>query len=145
MAIVSWKPYDLPVVLLSTEISGLASGGMSITSAAIFNDQGRMYCDIEFAAGAAMSPATNAAIDIWFLRSIDGGLSYEDGSASALPSRDADVSIPVRQGSSIIPRSGMPQTVLPPGTYKAMVRNRTGVSIPTGSYVRMAVYTEAAI
>lgn len=145
MAIVSWKPYDLPVIPLGTnEIGGLASGGLSVASAAIYNDQGRIYCDIEFVAGAAMSPLTNAAIDLWMLRSIDGGLSYEDGSASAQPSRDPDVSIPVRAGAGILPRSGAPQLVLPPATYKVMIRNRTGTSIPAGSVIRLGVYTEAA-
>jgi len=84
-------------------------------------------------------------LDLWVLRSIDGGVSFEDGAAGFIPSRDADLIIAVRAGSSIIPRAGGGPLVLPPGHFKAMARNRLGVSIPNGSLVRIASYTEIAV
>lgn len=145
MTTVRWGAYDLPTVLLSTELNGLASGGLSAPSTEMINSQGALYCDFEFVPGAALSPTTNAQLDLWLLRSIDGGLSFEDGSASAMPPRDPDLTIPVRSGTLILPRAGLGQLVLPPGHYKGMLRNRLGVSIPSGSSVRFASYTELAV
>lgn len=146
MTTVRWGAYELPVVLLgSSVLAGLANTGISAPGADIINIGGSLYCDIEFVAGAAFSPAANAMLDVWVLRSIDGGVSFEDGAAGFIPSRDPDITIAVRSGTSIIPRAGGAQLVLPPGHFKAMARNRLGVSIPTASLVRIASYTETAV
>jgi hypothetical protein len=145
MTNVGWSPYDLPVTLLSSELNGLANNAISVISADTVNSTGRLYCDFEFVAGAAFTPGSNAILDIWMLRSIDNGVSFEDGSSSQLPPRDPDLSIVVRAGTSIIPRAGAPLIVLPVGHYKALARNRLGAAVPTGSIVRMAGYTEQAI
>jgi len=147
MTIVRWGPLELPVTLLtSSELAGLANTGISAPGADIINTGGSLYCDVEFVAGAAFSPsASGAMLDVWVLRSIDGGVSFEDGAAGFIPSRDPDLTIAVRGGTSIIPRAGASRLVLPPGHFKAMARNRLGASIPSGSSVRIASYTEQAV
>ena len=145
MTTVRWSPYDLPVTLLSSaEIGSLPNNGLSVPGADTVNSSGPMYCDFEFVAGAAFSPGTNAILDIWMLRSLDG-ISFEDGSSSVAPPRDPDVSILVRSGTSITPRAGQPRIKLPPGHYKGMARNRLGATIPAGSVVRVAAYTQQAV
>lgn len=145
MTAVRWSSLDLPLTLLSSELNGLLNNTLSAPSTDTINSSGALYCDLEFVAGAAFSPGSNAALDVWMLRSIDGGVTFEDGSASLVPPRDPDVTILVRQGTSIIPRAGQPLFVLPPGHYKAMARNRLGATIPTGSILRMGGYTEQAV
>jgi len=146
MTTVRWGAYELPVTLLGSNVlAGLANTGISAPGDDIINTGGSLYCNLEFVAGAAFSPASFAMLDLWVLRSIDGGVSFEDGAAGFLPSRDADLIIAVRAGSSIIPRAGGGPLVLPPGHFKAMARNRLGVSIPNGSLVRIASYTEIAV
>jgi len=145
MSTVRWSGYDLPLTLLSAELNGLANNALSNLSSDTVNSNGSLFCDFEFLAGATFSPGSNALLDIWMLRSIDGGLSFEDGSPSFTPPRDPDLSIAVRAGSSIMPRAGAPLIVLPVGHYKALARNRLGATIPTGSMVRMASYTETAV
>lgn len=145
MTIVRWGSYELPITLLSSEISGLANNGISAPGVDIVNSGGSLYCDLEFVGGAAFSPVQWAMLDIWMLRSLDGGLSYEDGSSSVPPPREPDAGIAVRSGSNILVRAGMPQLVLPPGHYKPIARNRLGVNIPNGSLVRLASYTEVAV
>lgn len=146
MTIVRWGAYELPVVILNASVlAGLANTGISAPGGDIINTGGSLYCDIEFVAGAAFSPASNAMLDVWVLRSIDGGVSFEDGAAGFIPSRDPDTTISVRSGTSIITRSGASQLILPPGHFKAMARNRLGVSIPAASLVRIASYTETAV
>jgi hypothetical protein len=143
MATVKWSPLSLPLTILGNELTGLATGGLSVTGTTVQAD-GNLYCDFEFVAGSAISPTAFAAIDIWMLRSIDGGASYVDGSASVTPSQDPSATISVRQGTLIVPRAGTPMVVLPPGLYKPMARNRLGVNIPSGSIIRMATYSEMA-
>src|ERR1044072_4608864 len=143
MTTVRWTSYESPITLLGTEISGLANNGLSVPGADTLNNSGAMYCDFEFVAGAAFSPGANAILDIWMLHSLDG-ISFEDGSYSAPPPRDPDVSILVRSGTSIIPRAGQPRIKMPPGHYKGMARNRLGATIAVGSVVLVAGYTQQA-
>jgi len=144
MTQVRWGAYDPPILLISTPLNGLASGAISAVGGTLTNSAGALYADAEFIAGAAFSPVAGAAIDLWLLRSVDGGLSFEDGASGVAPSRDPDMTIAIRSGSGIIPRSGGGQLVLPPGTYCAIVRNRTGAVLPSGSAIRAATYTEIA-
>jgi hypothetical protein len=144
MATVRWGSYALPTTILGNELSGLANGGICAPGTAILAD-GALYCDFEFVASTAFSPTTDALVDLWMLRSLDGGISYEDGSAGVLPPREADVIIAVRSGASILARAGAPMIPLPPGTYRPIVRNRTGVVFPgSGVTIRMASYTQQA-
>jgi hypothetical protein len=142
MATVRWGTYGSPVVILGDELTGLVNGGVSRPGTAISAD-GSLFCDVEFITSAAFSPTAGAQIDLWLLRSIDG-TNYEDGSASAMPPREANVTIPVRAGVSIVTRAGSPYLKLPPGTYKAIARNRTGAALPAGTIVRIATYSEQA-
>jgi len=145
MTTVRWGAYELPVVLVNASVlAGLANTGISAPGDDIINTGGSLYCDVEFVTVSAFSPSANAMLDVWVLRSIDGGVSFEDGASGFIPSRDPDITIPVRGGTSIIIRAGASQLVLPPGHFKAMARNRLGASIPSGSTVRIASYTEIA-
>lgn len=142
-----WTSYASPVTVLSTELNALAASSantLSTLGAAFQNLTELLYCDIEFAAGGTFSPVAGGAVEVWFLRSIDGGLTYEDGSASLAPARPPDARIAVRGGTSITPRSMAPGASLPPGFYKAIARNGTKTALPaTGNIIRIAAYSMA--
>lgn len=144
MTNVVWAKPDGTMNLLTTQLDGLASGATSETGSVVINTGGRVYADVEFVSGGTFSPGAGAYIELWLLRSIDGGAHYEDGSPSNPPSKPADIAIMIRAGSSISPRCGAPGLMLPPGYYKPIARNMTGAALPSsGNYIRMAAYSEA--
>lgn len=90
-----------------------------------------------------MTPTANSFIELWLLRSLDGGSNYEDGSATVAPGRPCDIAIPIRAGTTITPRGGISGLVLPPGFYKPIARQQTGVTLPgSGNLIRFSTYTE---
>lgn len=131
---------------LSTELNALgnsAANTLSTLGGAFQNTGGLIMADVEFLAGGTMTPTAGGFIELWLLRSLNGGTNYEDGSATAAPGRPADAIIPVRAGTTITPRAGFSGLILPPGFYKPIVRNQTGVSLPaTTNVIRFATYTE---
>lgn len=131
---------------LSTELNSLASSSgntLSTLGAAFQNTNSWIYFDCEFLAGGTLSPATGAFVELWLLRSLDGGTNYEDGTASIAPGRAADVMIPVRAGTTITPRAGNNRGILPPAFYKPIARNQTGVALPaSGNTMTFSAYTE---
>src|SRR5678815_199730 len=135
-----------PVTALSTELTGLASssGDVLAVSAPFANSQGAVWADIEFIAGGACSPGLDAFLEVWVLRSLDGGLTFEDGAATTAPARGPDATIEINNGTSITPHAGYPGVMLPPGTFKIALRNQMGVAVPSGSSLRFAVYSEGS-
>lgn len=131
---------------LTTELNALGNSNantLSTLGAAFQNTNARIFADVEFVAGGTFTPVAGGFIEVWLLRSLDGGTNYEDGSASAAPGRPADLIIPVRAGTTITPRAGVQGVALPPGFYKPLARNQTGASLPaSGNIVRFAMYTE---
>lgn len=132
--------------LLTTELNSLASSTGNVLSTlggAFQNTTSRIYADVEFLAGGTMTPTTGAFIELWFLRSLDGGSNYEDGSATVAPGRAPDIVIPVRVGTTITPRAGGSGVILPPAFYKPLARNQTNVTLPaSGNIIRSAQYSE---
>lgn len=136
---------------MTTELNALANsstttlaissvGGMS----GIFGQSqtaGAVYADAEYAAGGTASPLAGGFIELWLLRSLDG-TNFEDGTAAIPPARPADLIIPVRDGTAITPRAGASGLVLPPFSWKALVRNQTGVALPaTGNKISLTAYS----
>lgn len=132
--------------LLTTQLNALASSTgntLSTLGGAFQNTTGRIYADVEFAAGGTFSPTAGGFIELWFLRSLDGGSNYEDGSASVAPGRAPDIVIPVEAGTTITPRNGASGLILPPAFYKPLARNQTGATLPaSGNIIRFALYSE---
>ena len=131
---------------LTTELNSLASSTgntLSVLGAAFQNTTARNFADVEFVAGGAFSPTAAGFIELWLLRSLDGGTNYEDGSATVAPGRQPDIVIPVRAGTTITPRAGAQGLILPVGFYKPIARNQTGVALPAASnLIRFAAYSE---
>ncbi len=135
-----------PTTWLSTELNALANSAANVLStlgAAFQNTASWLYADVEFLAGGTTTPAAGAFLELWLLRSLDGGTNYEDGSATVAPGRPSDIIIPVRAGTTITPRAGASGLLLPPGFYKPILRNQTGVALAaTANIIRFSAYSE---
>ena len=73
---------------MTTELDALASGSAAIASAAVDNDLGDLYCALELAVDFVSAPGEGEAIDLFFVRLVDG-TNYEDAvtGASEVPRR----------------------------------------------------------
>jgi hypothetical protein len=132
--------------LLTTELNSLAASSgntLSTLGPAVQNTNGMLFADLEFVAGGNFTPIAPAFIEVWALRSLDGGSNYEDGSSTVAPGRPRDIAIQVRAGTTITPRAGAGVRLeLPPGYYKFIARNQTGATLPSsGNLLRAALYT----
>lgn len=126
--------------LFSTELNSLASSS-GLTAGAIasvggtsglFNNVagsggfdgytlGRFELNLAAPAGALTA---GTAAFVWFLTSVDG-TNYEDGSASVIPARPADLIIPVRAVSTA-QRCGIILGYLPSGSWYPLISHNTG-------------------
>lgn len=138
--------------IMTTELNSLASSSTTTLaissaggSAGVFSQSqtnGAIYSDAEFLAGGTYTPLAGGFIELWLLRSLDA-TSYEDGSAAIVPGRPADLIIPVRAGAAIAPRAGVSGLILPPFSWKALVRNQTGATLPaSGNKVSLTAYSQ---
>lgn len=133
-----------PTNLLTTELNSLAITNLNTLStlgAAFQNTGGWIYADVEFI-GASAAFGVGAFMELWLLRSLDGGTNYEDGSATSAPGRAADIIIPVRNVTAAM-RSGASGLILPPGFFKPIARNQTGVALAaSANSIRYSLYTQ---
>lgn len=89
----------------------------------------RVFADIYLhVRGSSTGFVANDFISVWFLRSFDGGSTWEDGdSTPTTPARPPDVIIPVRavttQQNVVIPG-----IVMPPGHFKPCVKNTGSIA-----------------
>lgn len=143
-----WPGYNAAAATwLTTELNSLANSAANVLSTlggAFDNTStGYVYCDVEFLTGGTLTPVAGAFVEVWLLRSLNGGTNYEDGSATVAPGRLPDAIIPVRAGTTITPRAGMSGIILPPGAYKPILRNQTGVALPaSGNTLSFRPYSE---
>jgi hypothetical protein len=136
-----------PFDLLSTEtgLSALANGAAvtsSVGGAAsngIFSQSdtgGAVLTEISMAAGGSFTPNAGAYLLGWFLRSKDGGTTFETMAATpsstvqALP-RPADFSIPLDNAAlaSGNQKWAMGTPRLPSGSFKVVLQNMAGVTV----------------
>ncbi len=127
------------LTLMSTELNSLASSAAPSAGAVssvggtsgLFNNtaggggmggytRGRFELEIA-APGGTLVAGTSAYV--WFLGTVDG-TNYEDGSATVIPARPADVIIPVRAVSTT--QRIIVVADLPPGNWYVVLGQNTG-------------------
>lgn len=142
------------VSLLTTELNSLAnntngSAGSAVNNVAggTSNADGYVRGAVElYLAAYTGTPTAGTGVSLWFLRSVDGGTNYEDGSSSVTPARTADVFIPVRALSSGPQRVAVP-CWLPAGYWKPLARNEgTGITFASsGNTVVVRAETDEGV
>jgi hypothetical protein len=128
------------LTLMTIELNSLASGGGAISSAGglstngVFNDTltgQAILGDISFLAGGAFTPTAGANIAGWFIKSRDGGATYEY--ASAIPPRAPDFIIPLLASAYAANQQawsvGTHKVIVPAGYFKVCAVNNTGVTL----------------
>jgi hypothetical protein len=123
--------------LLSTELNSLASSATAGAISSVGGTSGTFdntyggggiggypYGEVEASIGApAGTLNAGAYVNLWFLKY--DGTNYEDGGASVIPARAADVVIPLRAVSTaqvVI----LPEVPIPPGVWKVLASQVTG-------------------
>lgn len=138
MAVIKQNPYGTIATVLSTELNSLANNSYSAASAAQGSDTGaaEVYGDFELVI-ASFTPGSNPVVELYLIRSVDG-TNYEDGGGSVAPSQDAYVgAFQITTGTSA-KRAVLRDVPLPPGLWKAVVRNLAGAAFPaSGNTLRV--------
>lgn len=132
--------------ILSTELNSLTNTSLAISSAITITDSLYILADLTFVFTFGTAPTANTGFSVWFLRETDGS-NYEDGdgtfggSSNTTPSRIPDVVVPVRAVNTA--QRVIRQVVLPPGTFKVLVKNDgTGQTLAaSGNTVKLKPYT----
>lgn len=117
--------YETIVSLMTTDLNGIGSAAYA-TSAAAGADgtAANLIGDFELAL-ATLTPTGTPLVDLWLIRSADG-TNYEDNTTP--PPSDSYVgTFEVSTGAGA-KRLILRDRVLPPGLFKAVIRNRTNVS-----------------
>ena len=142
------------ITLLSTELNSLANNTMCSAGSAInnvasgtANADGYVRGSVQLSlATYSGTPTANTGVSIWFLKSVDGGSTYEDGSSSVTPARRPDLVIPVRalaSGPQVITK----QCWIPAGYFKPIAKNDgTGITFASsGNTIKVETNTDQSV
>lgn len=140
------------VDLLTTELNSLANNTMCAAGSAVNNVSGGTTDADGYVRGSVQltlatysgTPTAYTGVCLWFLKSVDGGSTYEDGSSSVTPARPPDLVIPVRNVSSgpqVITR----QCWVPAGYWKPIAKNDgTGITFAaSGNSIKIEFATDS--
>lgn len=137
-------PFDLQ----SSELNALGSGNTVASSAGgasgVYSQtdtghapQGSLW----FASGGTFTPAAGAHLDGWFLRSSDGGTTFEKVVANTNLPRAPDFVIPLfnaAYASGEISFAAGVIVQLPWESFKLLIQNNTGGALPaTGNHIKL--------
>jgi hypothetical protein len=141
-SVAKWNAPSSIVSVLTTELNSISNNAMSAASGAIDNDTNLdMYVDIEVLL-AALSPAAGAFIALYILEAPDG-TNYPAQSAADLRLTTSQLLcvIPVGTTSSTAQRVVARNILIPPGKFKIVLDNQTGVSLASsGNTVKFLPY-----
>lgn len=141
------------VSLLTTELNSLANNSNANVGSVVDNVVGGTNLDgyvrgkVELVLAAySGTPTVSSAIYLWFLKAIDGGTNYEDGSSSVTPARQPDVVIPVGAIASG-PQRVIVECWMPVGVFKALARNAgTGITLAaSGNTIKVLLNTDEGV
>jgi hypothetical protein len=123
------------LTLMTTELNALGIGSGVVSSNAFNNSQTgqAVFGDVSFLAGGAFTPTAGGIISGWFIRSRDGGSTYEY--SGAVPTRPTDFTIPLiaaayaanQQAWSV----GIHAVRIPATYFKVYVQNNNTVALFT--------------
>jgi hypothetical protein len=142
------------VAAANAGLSGLANNALALSSA-INNVQGGgggdgyALCRITATVTMATAAAVNTGLSLWFLKSQDGGTTYESGDASYTPLRIPDLVIPAPVDTT--QRIVMRDIMCPAGVFKILLKNDgTGQSLKTdatasGSKLTLTPFTRQSV
>ena len=151
-------------ILASGELGGLTNNSIAVGAAlagtGVYNNtygsgsssstgDGYERGYVTFVPGGAFSvaPTANTSIDVYFLKSMDGGSTFEGGSSSILPARRPDVVLPLNSSSTAAADNKVTiNCFLPACQFKILAKNNaSGQTIPTGSTLTLVPATDSGV
>lgn len=142
----------------STEAGGLASSSTVLGATAYNNTIGGGGGDgyrrgvLTLIPGGVFggTPTVPSSVDVWFLRSYDGGTTYEGGTTGApgiVPSRAPDAQIPLVASTAVADNTQSSGPVDLPGCLiKFLGRNTgSGQALPPGTVVKLIPVTDEGV
>ncbi len=151
-------------ILASTELGGLANNSSVVGSAlggtGVYNNTAgsgsssttgdgyeRGYVTFVPGGAFASAPSANTSIDVYFLKSMDGGTTFEGGSSSVLPARRPDAVLPLNSTSTAAADNKVTVACfLPACPFKVLAKNNSsGQTIPTGSTLSLVPATDVGV
>jgi hypothetical protein len=130
-----------PFDLLTTELSSLANGNTAVSSvggaSGVFaqSDTGSAVLGAAwFESGGTFTPSAGGFLAVWFLRSSDGGTTFEKTVSNTAMPRSPDMIIPLfnsAYASGAISWAQDPELRLPFESFKVLIQNQTGVTLPS--------------
>lgn len=139
----------------SADFNALANGAGILSTATAVNNGTNLhfYADLSFRmVTSTMSPTAGGHLAFYLLPLLDDGLTYPDsantGTAGDQPSITYYVGSMALRTTATATQNGMLRGILiPPGTFKWYVVNRSGVALPasaTNMTCKYATYSEQA-
>jgi hypothetical protein len=138
MAIIKQNTYGTLVSVMTTELNSLASGARALSSSFGGDTTAAdLYGDFELVVTFGVSPSTGATVDLYLLRAADG-TNFSDGSSSVAPPNSAFVGAFEIRAVTSAQRIVLPDIVLPPGLWKALIVNSAGQAMAaSGNTLKM--------
>lgn len=136
-----------PFNLLSTELNSLANNNSVVSSvggsSGVFsqsNTANAIFGSVWLVSGGSFDPSGDRVLRGWFLRSVDGGTTFERAVSNTEQPRAPDFIIPLFDSaySSGNIAYASPEVRLPWEPFKVMLFNASGVTLPSsGNLVKL--------
>jgi hypothetical protein len=148
MSTLQWlTPVAFADAFLQADLNGttVVNGyGVLSTATAVANGTGRyLYADVSFRL-ASMTPTAGGYLSLYLLPLLDDGTTYADGTSSATATAQPSIThnvgnLALRAVAST--QNGMIRgIVVPPGTFKWYLINKSGAALATGATSNTAKY-----
>lgn len=127
MASVKWET-GTDTTVMSAELNSLADLAQAVASSAYDNSTGLyLFADVEWKnAALGYTPSAGALIELYLIREILAGGSYEDGDNSIAPPAANLVGVFNIRSSTAAQIHILRAIPIPPDSYKWLVINKTG-------------------
>ena len=136
------KNGTLDTITWSTALDSLAINGLALSNVVNLTSANYQRLRLELVLVWGTAPAANTNMSVWYLQSIDNGLTYEDGSISIIPVRNPDLWLPLRNATT--QRVGR-DSICPIGPFRVLVYNQSGVALSaSGNSGRLLPKTDYA-
>lgn len=135
-----WSAYGSTktAVNAASEFKNIANAAGAITASAIDNTAGYPLADLELLFNVGTAASAGAYAEFWFIIALDGS-TYEDGSATVFPARQADVVVPLRAVSGS-QTATVKRITWPQGLFKTVFRNQSGQTTTNTDSLTMLYY-----
>jgi hypothetical protein len=138
-----------PITVISTEANSLATNAACISAAAIDNDSNLdLFADFELKVTFAVAPVADTVIELYLVRTIDAGVSFEDAitAATYIGPKEGFVGAWALRAVTTAQILIIPMIYLPALDFKVFIGNKTAQSFPaSGSTVRMYAYKKQVV